>query len=81
VFQNYSFKAVGPKNRYLYQKRFEKHNWAKPCNLNLLVCRVTTSFSEIALVITHNAAFHLEFITMMRQVIPTLKITQKNFSF
>jgi hypothetical protein len=64
-----------------YKKRFERHNWAKPYNVNLVVCRVTISFNWITVVTTQNAAFHFEFVTKMRQLIPTFKITQKHFSF
>jgi hypothetical protein len=64
-----------------YKKSFERHNWLKPYDINLLVCTVTTSFNGITLVTTQNAASHFEFITMMRQLIPALKITQKPFSF
>jgi len=63
------------------KKRFERHNWAKPYNVNLLLCRVTTNFNGVALVTTQNAVFHFEFVTPMRRLIPTLKITQKHFPF
>lgn len=45
------------------------------------MCKVTTNFNGVTLVTTQNAAFHFEYVTMMRQLIATLKLTQKYFSF
>lgn len=63
------------------KKRFERYNWAKPYNVNVLVCGVTTNFKGVTLVTTQNAALHFEFVIMMRQLIAALKITQNYFSF
>lgn len=63
------------------KKCFERHNWAKLYNVNLFMCKVTTNFNGVTLVTTQNAAFHFEYVTMMRQLIATLKLTQKYFSF